>query len=115
MIRIKRVYDARERGDGERFLVERLWPRGVRKEALDGVPWLKDVAPSAALRSWYGHRVERWDEFRERYRKELAANRAACEPLLAASRRGPVTLLYSARDLEHNSALVLRDFLREQR
>lgn len=113
MIKVKRVYDARERGDGKRFLVERLWPRGVRKEALESVPWLKEVAPSAALRTWYGHRVERWDEFRKRYRKELVANRAACEPLLAASRRGPITLLYSARDLEHNSALVLRDFLRE--
>lgn len=78
------------------------------------MPWLKDVAPSAALRTWYGHRVERWEEFRKRYLKELAENRAACEPLLVASRRGPITLLYSARDVEHNSALVLRDFLHDR-
>ena len=73
------------------------------------------TSPSAALRTWYGHRVERWEEFSRRYGKELAANRVACEPLLAASRRGSITLLYSARDVEHNSALVLRDFLRRQR
>jgi len=115
VIQIKRVYETRKRGDGKRYLVERLWPRGMRKEALADVPWLKDVAPSAPLRTWYGHRVDRWDEFQKRYSKELAANREAWAPLLAASRRGPVTLLYSARDAEHSGALVLRDFLRKQR
>ncbi len=111
MIRIKRVYEPRQRGDGRRFLVERLWPRGVKKEALEAVVWRKDVAPSAALRTWYGHRVERWPEFQRRYRKELGANRREWEPILAAGRRGAVTLLYSARDVEHNSAVVLRNFL----
>ncbi len=115
MILIKRVYEAQARSDGKRFLVERLWPRGVRKETLEGVPWLKDVAPSTALRTWFGHQVERWDEFRKRYEEELAANREAWEPLLAASRRGAITLLYSAHDVEHNGALVLQDFLRRQR
>lgn len=115
MIRIKRVYEPHERGDGRRFLVERLWPRGVKKEALEADAWLKEVAPSAKLRIWYGHRVERWPEFRQRYRKELAAIRIQWEPILAASKRGPVTLLYSARDVEHNGALVLRDFLAAKR
>jgi uncharacterized protein YeaO (DUF488 family) len=111
MIRIKRTYEARTRGDGRRILVERLWPRGMKKEAVAADAWLKDVAPSTALRRWFGHRVERWDEFRRRYRRELAANRSAWEPILEASRRGTVTLLYSAHDVLHNGAVVLREYL----
>lgn len=114
MIRIKRVYEPAARGDGRRVLVERLWPRGIRKEALAADEWVKEVAPSTPLRQWFGHRVERWDEFRRRYRHELRANRAAWAPILAASTRGPVTLLYSARDPEHNSAVVLREYLFER-
>jgi len=114
MIRIKRVYDAAARGDGRRILVERLWPRGMKKEALDADVWLKDVAPSTALRRWFAHRVERWDEFRRRYRRELRANRAGWLPILAASERGNVTLVYSAHDPEHNGAIVLRQFLIEK-
>ena len=76
-LRIKRTDDPPERGDGWRVLVERLWPRGMRKEAIAVDAWLKDVAPSADLRRWFGHRVERWEEFRRRYRRELAANPAA--------------------------------------
>jgi uncharacterized protein YeaO (DUF488 family) len=114
MIRIKRTYEPGARGDGRRILVERLWPRGMRKEALHADEWLKDVAPSTALRKWFGHRVERWDEFRRRYRKELSANRAGWSPILAASKRGTVTLLYSAHDLEHNGAIVLREYLSER-
>jgi uncharacterized protein YeaO (DUF488 family) len=114
MIRIKRVYEPAARGDGRRILVERLWPRGMKKEALDADAWLKEVAPSTALRQWFSHRVERWDEFRRRYRKELSANRQAWAPILAASRRGTVTLLYSAHDREHNAAVVLRDYLAER-
>lgn len=113
MIRIKRAYDPPERGDGRRFLVERLWPRGMRKEALAMDAWLKDVAPSTDLRVWFGHRVERWDEFRRRYREELRSNPESWRPILDAAARGPVTLLYSAHDTEHNGALVLRDFLTE--
>ncbi len=111
MIRTKRVYEVPERGDGRRFLVERLWPRGIRKEALDAEAWFKDAAPSPALRQWYGHRVERWQEFRRRYREELAAHPESWAKLMSAARRGNITLLYSAHDVEHNSALVLRDYL----
>jgi uncharacterized protein YeaO (DUF488 family) len=114
MIRIKRTYEPAARGDGRRILVERLWPRGMKKEALDADEWLKDVAPSTALRKWFGHREERWDEFRRRYRKELSANPAGWAPILAASKRGTVTLLYSAHDVEHNGAIVLRDYLMER-
>jgi uncharacterized protein YeaO (DUF488 family) len=111
MIRIKRTYEPRARGDGRRILVERLWPRGMKKEELQAQAWMKAVAPSTQLRKWFGHRPERWQEFRRRYEKELRANPDAWEPILNASRRGMVTLLYSAHDVEHNGALVLRDFL----
>jgi uncharacterized protein YeaO (DUF488 family) len=115
-IQIKRVYDPPSRRDGRRILVERLWPRGMKKEALDLDGWLKDVAPTAELRKWFGHRVERWDDFQRRYREELDANPDAWRPLLDASKHGTVTLLYSAHDTHHNGALVLRDFLsRRQR
>lgn len=111
MFKIKRVYEPHERGDGQRFLVERLWPRGVKKEALAHDTWLKDVAPSTELRQWFGHRIEHWETFTKRYRRELDANQEAWKPLLEAARHGTVTLLYSARDIEHNGALVLRDYL----
>ena len=110
-IGIKRVYDPESPRDGRRFLVERLWPRGMKKEAVAADVWLKKVAPSADLRKWFGHRQERWEEFRRRYRSELDANPAAWQPLL--DNRGTLTLLYSAHDTEHNGALVLRDYLLE--
>jgi uncharacterized protein YeaO (DUF488 family) len=111
MIRIKRAYEPATRGDGRRLLVERLWPRGMRKEALRLDAWVKDVAPSTELRKWFSHRVDRWTEFQRRYRRELSADRDAWSPILEASRRGPVTLVYSAHDPEHNAAVVLRDYL----
>lgn len=111
MIRIKRTYEPAERTDGRRVLVERLWPRGVKKEALQMDEWCKDVAPSTALRQWFGHKPERWPEFRRRYEREMNANEAAWSPILEAARKGAVTLLYSAHDVEHNSAVVLRDYL----
>ena len=114
MIRIKRTYDPPARGDGWRVLVERLWPRGMKKEALAVDAWMKNVAPSTELRRWFDHRVERWEEFRRRYRRELAANPAAWAPILHAERRGRVTLLYSAHDTEHNGAVVLRDYLMDR-
>jgi uncharacterized protein YeaO (DUF488 family) len=114
MIRVKRTYEPSARGDGRRILVERLWPRGMKKEALDADAWLKDVAPTTPLRKWFDHRVERWEEFRRRYRQELSANRDAWSPILDASNRGTVTLLYSAHDLEHNGAVVLREYLTER-
>jgi uncharacterized protein YeaO (DUF488 family) len=113
MIRIKRAYEPAQRTDGRRFLVERLWPRGMKKEALALDAWLKDVAPSTELRKWFAHRVERWEEFQRRYREELSAHPEAWQPIVQAAARGPVTLLYSAHDTEHNGALVLRDYLTE--
>lgn len=116
MIRIKRTYDPPTRTDGRRVLIERLWPRGMKKESLVMDEWLKEVAPSTELRKWFGHEPERWAEFQRRYKAELSANPDAWKPLLDASRKGTVTLLYSAHDTEHNSAMVLRDFLmRRQR
>jgi uncharacterized protein YeaO (DUF488 family) len=114
MLQIKRTYDLPARRDGRRILVERLWPRGMKKEAVAADAWIKDVAPSTELRQWFGHQVERWEEFRRRYRKELAANPTAWEPILDAEQRGTVTLLYSAHDVVHNGAAVLRDYLVER-
>lgn len=113
-IEIMRVYDIPTERSRSRFLVERLWPRGVKKDSLHLDAWLKDVAPSQKLRVWYSHKIERWPEFRKRYLAELRADSAVWKPLLDAARRGDVTLLYAARDTEHNSALVLRDFLRSK-
>jgi len=94
--------------------VERLWPRGMKKKSVAADAWMKEVAPSTQLRKWFGHRVERWDEFRRRYRAELDANPAAWEPILEAAEDRTVTLLYSAQDTNHNGALVLRDYLSER-
>ncbi|WP_017611402.1 DUF488 domain-containing protein [Nocardiopsis xinjiangensis] len=99
---------------GERFLVDRVWPRGVSKDAMEGVIWLKEVAPSAELRTWFGHDPDRFAEFSERYRTELESGPESLDPILSAARRGPVTLLYAAKDTEHNHAVVLRDFLAER-
>ena len=114
MLKIKRVYEAHETSDGRRFLVERLWPRGIKKEALKMEAWLKEAAPSPALRTWYAHDVTKWEEFQKRYRAELESNPEAWRPILEAAAQGNVTLVYSARDTEHNSALVLRSFLEKR-
>ena len=114
MLRIKRTYDPAARADGRRILVERLWPRGMTKDAVAADAWMKDVAPSTALRRWFNHQEDRWEEFRRRYRQELAANPGAWQPILEAQRRGTVTLLYSAHDVRHNGAVVLRDYLAER-
>lgn len=111
MIAVKRVYEDAGPQDGARFLVERLWPRGMRKEALALDGWLKDVAPSSDLRGWFGHDPSKWAEFQERYYAELAAHPDAWQPIVEAARKGKVTLLYSARDTEHNAALALKEYL----
>ena len=111
MIRIKRVYDPHVPADGTRFLVERLWPRGIKKTSLEMDAWLKDTAPSTELRRWFNHDPAKWLEFQHRYRSELDAHSDSWEPILARARHGRVTLLYSAHDVEHNNAVVLRDFL----
>lgn len=110
-IQTKRVYDAPAKTDSARFLVERLWPRGMKKEALRMEAWLKDVAPSGALRKWFAHDPKKWPEFQRRYRKELDVHPAAWQPLLEAARKGNVTLLYSAHDIEHNNAVALKVYL----
>lgn len=111
VIRLKRAYEEARRGDGLRILVERLWPRGLKKEDAAIDVWLKDVAPSTELRQWYAHDVERWPEFKKRYEGELRENRDAITRLLSLCRRGPVTFVYSAHDEIHNSAVILRAFV----
>jgi len=105
------VYESAGKDDGEKFLVERLWPRGVAKKELADAIWSKDIAPSTELRKWFAHDPKKWVEFQRRYRAELKRHEAALEPILEAARRGNVTLLYSSHDTEHNNAVVLRDYL----
>lgn len=112
-ITVSRVYEDGP-AEGAVFLVDGMWPRGVRKEDLRLDGWARGVAPSPELRRWFGHRPERFDEFRARYLQELSAAPDVVHVLLEAARRGPVTLLYSARDTEHNNAVVLRDYLRDR-
>jgi len=112
MIKLKRAYDPISRADGRRFLVERLWPRGVTKEKLRNTTWLKEVGPSTELRKWFGHDPEKWDTFRRRYARELDAQPAAWSPILSSARRGTVTLVYSSHDVEHNNAVALQEYLR---
>ena len=111
MIRLKRAYEAASVDDGERFLVDRLWPRGIKKDALRVRTWLKDVAPTPELRKWFGHDPARWREFQNRYTAELEANPDGWQPLIAAARQGTITLVYGAKDTEHNDAVVLKLFL----
>lgn len=112
MVRIKRVYEAAAKGDGRRILVDRLWPRGLTKEKAAVDVWLKDVAPSNELRKWFGHDPERWAEFKRRYKAELKENPAGLKELRAELRKGPATLVYGAKDEEHNQAAALREMVR---
>lgn len=114
MIRVKRVYEAAESADGFRFLVDRMWPRGVSKASLALEAWLKDVAPSSELRNWYHHNLSFWDEFCRRYFAELRQNPDSWKPLLQAARRGTITLLYSSTQIENNNAVALKYFLSEE-
>lgn len=110
-IRVKRIYEPPEASDGKRILVDRLWPRGIgRDEArIDG--WIKDAAPSDALRRWYDHDLEKWPNFRSRYFAELKDNPAAAELLELAREAAVLTLIFAAKDIEHNNAVVLREYL----
>lgn len=114
MIRVKRVYDPHELDDGSRFLVDRLWPRGMKKENLKMDGWLKEIAPSDELRHWFGHDPAKWGEFCRRYDTELEANSSSWRPLLDMARKQDVTLLYGAHDIEHNNAVALRSFLEKR-
>ncbi len=112
-ITLKRVYDAPDPGDGKRVLVERLWPRGLSKERAHVDVWLKEIAPSRELRTWYGHDPEKFAEFARRYESELAkpSGQAALAQLRELAKQGPVTLVFAAHDTEHTNAVVLRDLL----
>jgi uncharacterized protein YeaO (DUF488 family) len=111
MIKLKRAYEAPSRDDGLRVLVERLWPRGLTKERAAVDLWLKEVAPSPELRKWFGHDPARWEQFRQRYRKELREKKDTIRLLRQKGKEGTLTLVYAARDKEHNGALVLKRFL----
>ncbi len=112
-IRLKRAYDPPAEEDGQRVLVERLWPRGLKREEARLDDWLRDVAPSDALRRWFGHDPARWEEFQWRYRRELedAEHQAALAKLRERAKQGTLTLIFAAKDTEHNSAQVLREVL----
>jgi uncharacterized protein YeaO (DUF488 family) len=110
-VRLKRAYEPAAEGDGTRILVDRLWPRGVAKKDAAIDRWAKDLSPSAELRKWFGHDPRRWPEFRRRYRAELRAHPEQLDELRALARLGPVTLVYAARDEEHNDAVALREML----
>ena len=114
-ISVKRAYEAAEAGDGFRVLVDRLWPRGLTKEKLKIEEWMKEIAPSAELRKWYGHDIEKWPEFRKRYRAELAKAPASrlLGQLVSRARRGKVTLVIGARDAEHANGAVIAEMIKE--
>lgn len=114
MIRLKRAYDDPAEADGFRVLVDRLWPRGVSKGAAALDRWMKEVAPSDELRRWFDHDPEKWDEFRRRYEHELSGRDEEVDFLKQKSREGTLTLVYAAKDTEHNDAVVLRGYLLEQ-
>jgi uncharacterized protein YeaO (DUF488 family) len=111
MINVKRVYEPVSVDDGQRFLVDRLWPRGVRKENLEIIAWIKEVAPSDALRHWYSHDPDKWCEFNKRYFAELDAKPDTWQPLLEAAKKGDITLLFSTKELERNNAATLRAYI----
>lgn len=109
---IKRAYDEAAASDGYRALVDRLWPRGVKKENLKVDEWLKEIGPSTELREWFAHDPAKFSEFKRRYKAELAKNNLAGELLKRAEKSGTLTLVYSAKDTEHNQAVVLADYLK---
>ena len=111
MIKLKRVYEEEAPDDGVRYLIERLWPRGIRKESLHIDAWLKEAGPSTELRKWFSHDPEKWPEFRRRYSAELDHAKDVWTPIREAAERGTVTLLYSSHDTEHNNAVALREYI----
>lgn len=114
IIRVKRVYEPPARSDGCRVLVDRVWPRGLRKDDVALDAWIKDVAPSTELRKWFGHEPERWDEFKRRYREELDAHPEAVQAVRDACTKKTLTLLFGAKDEERNQAVVLASYLTRQ-
>lgn len=114
MINLKRIYEPVGPEDGRRVLVERLWPRGISRERAALDLWMKDVAPSPELRTWFGHDPAKWEEFRKRYNDELQTNTERVAQLAKLARQGSVTLVYAARDTQHNAAVVLKEFIEGQ-
>lgn len=110
-VKIKRVYEKPESHDGTRILVDRLWPRGLTKEKAKVDLWLKEIAPSNELRKWFGHESEKWSEFQKRYRAELRKNNEPLSLLRKAAAKEPITLLFAAKDEEHNEAVILQNLL----
>jgi uncharacterized protein YeaO (DUF488 family) len=110
-LRIKRVYEPASAHDGARILVDRVWPRGITKEQAGLTLWMKDIAPSTGLRQWFNHDPDRWAQFQHEYARELDGNGEAVSRLLALCTEGPVTLLYGARDEQHNNALALQRYI----
>jgi len=111
MLKIKRAYDPFSPGDGRRILVDRLWPRGIRKEEARIDEWLKDLAPSETLRKWFAHDPAKWREFSRRYRNELQDKADIIAALRSEAKKGTVTLLFAAKDTEHNNAVVLMEII----
>jgi uncharacterized protein YeaO (DUF488 family) len=111
LIQIRRAYEAPAAGDGVRYLVDRLWPRGVRRESLLIAAWLRDAAPSSGLCKWFNHDPALWEEFKQRYFEELEQHPAGWQELLQAARERRITLVYGARDVQHNNAAALKQFL----
>jgi len=114
MVRLKRAYEPATSSDGARYLVERLWPRGVKKTVLRVDAWLKGVAPSTKLRQWFNHDPKKWQEFQRQYRRELRSNPDALRPILTAAQEGTITLVYSLHDSAHNNAVALKKYLEEK-
>lgn len=114
-VQLKRIYEPPQKSDGYRVLVDRVWPRGLSKDAAQIDLWMKDIAPSTALRKWFNHDPVRWVGFQEKYRAELHELADKLDELRARAKKEPVTLLYGAKDTEHNQAVVLRDVLAEKR
>lgn len=114
MIRLKRAFEPASARDGRRFLVERLWARGIKKENLKLDGWLRDVAPSTELRKWFAHDAAKWNDFRRRYIKELKENPEAWKPLASAAKKQTVTLIFSSHDQEHTNAVALKEFLEDK-
>ncbi len=113
MIKIKRIYDRASPEDGKRIYIDRLWPRGMRKEEVEIDEWLKEISPSDALRKWFGHDPSKYEEFKRRYTKELEKHHEIIEKIRKEGKKGTISLLFSAKDVEHNNATVLQEILTE--
>lgn len=111
MVKIKRIYDPPSTDDGRRILVDRLWPRGIKKEEAAIDEWLKEIAPSNELRKWFSHDSSKWQEFKDRYKKELKEKWDLVDAIRSESKKGRVTLLFAAKDLDHNNAAVLKELI----